>query len=553
MGVGLFGFMFKTLRTRANDPKNAKYWLPAKLEEIDNPSGPGKLLPLHGTNWDLGDVTGPSAADVTATITSQWWLVKTIDDPDPYQDEQPIACPDKPSPHLSLPAVTISGLDNVWVEDNPKIDTNSTGYVATIGVRFGYYDQKTYAQLSPVILDGTWTLTQCVCSALKSAPGACDGKLSETINGQGPVIVKLTDVYAEALVDIRIAGAGPQRTIALTVKHINLHGKPPAASPTLTITKLDFTTSEGKMVKNEWIKAAKRALTDPNGSGALIANLNAALNKPENLARLGDTLNRKLASIIDDTLGAVPAGQLPGGQSAPNPVDLYLFDRVRYALNNPASQIYVPRVILGVADPRLDPDKIGTIDLGAQTVEDINFNSIKLTQVVVTGISNAVTPAGRMIFRPEQGEVDAVIALSTLAPPPLVSVGGRNVQVPAPPLKLACGFAITAEGEVLPDGTAAITVDRSQIAATMHFDGADAANLTITFRSIKLAADPAAIKVTLTIVSDMPDLINEVINQPSVKQKVLDGINARAAADLARLSKAATEKIRQVIAEKLDG
>src|SRR3954464_8350528 len=121
MGVGLFGFIFKTMRSRANDPKNAKFWLPTKLEEIDNPSAPGKLLPLHGTNWDLGDVTGSSGANVSAVITSQWWTVTTIADPDPYADETPIACPDRPYPHLTLPSATIGGLDNVWVEDNPKI------------------------------------------------------------------------------------------------------------------------------------------------------------------------------------------------------------------------------------------------------------------------------------------------------------------------------------------------------------------------------------------------------------------------------------------------
>jgi hypothetical protein len=554
MGVGLFGFIFKTLRVRTNDPNNSKYWLPAKLDEIDNPSGPGKLLPLHGTNWDLGDVTGPSADYVTAITTSQWWTVTTVTNPEPFKDETPISCPDKPLPHLKLPTMTILGLDNVWVEDNPEIDTNGTGYVATIAVRFGYYDQKSFPQLGPVTLDGTWTLTQCVCSALKSAPTVCDGKLSETINGEGPVTAVLTDVYAEALVDIRVAGVGAERAVVVTVQHINLRGLPPAPAPTIAITKLNFTTSQSPLVKKEWIKAARRALTNPDATKAMIANVNAALNEPNNLAKLSDTLNRKFAGIIDDTLGTIPAGKLPSGQGAPNPVDLYLFDRTRYALNNPASQFYVPRVILGVADPKLEPDNIDSIDLGAQSIDDFDFTSIRLTQVVLTGLSNAVTPVGQLTFREEQGDVDATIALGTLSPPPVVAVGGRNIQVPPPPLQITGNFTLMIDGVDQPTtGSAVITVAPAQIAVTMHLDGPDAATLTVTFRSVSLAANPDAIKVKLSLVSDFSDIINEVINQPSIKQKVLDGINQRASGHLDRLSSAATDKVRQVIAEKLDG
>lgn len=77
MGTGLFGFIFKTLRRRVNDPANAKYWLPQRLQELSNPSGPGKMLPLHGTNWNLGEVSGTSGSDFRSVIISQWWLVAT--------------------------------------------------------------------------------------------------------------------------------------------------------------------------------------------------------------------------------------------------------------------------------------------------------------------------------------------------------------------------------------------------------------------------------------------------------------------------------------------
>ena len=553
MGVGLFGFIFKTIRGRANDPKNGKFWLPAKLEEIDNPSGPGKLLPLQGKNWDLGDVTGPSGSDVSLVITTQWWTVKTIDDPDPFADMMPIACPDRPSPHLTLPQATILGLDNVWVEDNPTIESNSTGYTATIAVRFGYYDQKSYPQLGPLTIEATWTLEQCVCAALKSAPAACTD-MRDTVDGKGPVTVKLTDIYADALVDIRISGSGAQRAISLTVEKIQIRGIPPNPNPTVTITKLDFSTSEGRMVKNEWLKAARRALTDPNSVSAMMGNVNAELNKPGSLAKLAETLQGKLASIIDDTLGSVPAGQLPSGQQAPNPVDQYLFDRARFALNNPASQIYVPRIILGINDPKLEPDNIDSIDLGSQSVEGIAFNNLKLTQAVITGISNAATPANQMIFHQDAGNVDVTVALSSLSPPPLVAVGGRNIQVPAPPLRISSNFSFTVEDDpTVNPGSIVITIDGAQIATTIHFSGPDAATLTITFTSIHLAAKPAAIKVTLSLDASLLDVINQVVNAPTVKQKVLDGINQRAAGHLDKLSKAATDKVREVIAQKLDG
>ena len=290
------------------------------------------------------------------------------------------------------------------------------------------------------------------------------------------------------------------------------------------------------------------------GRAGIMGNLNAELNRPQNLQKMSTMFTENLAKVLDDTMGGVAAGQLPSGQQAPNPVDMYLFDRVRYALGNPASQFFVPRVILGVNDPKLEPDHIDTINLGAQSVEGVNFTSLKLMQVVVTGISNAMTPAAQLVFRQEQGDVDGVVALSTLSPPPVVSVGGQNIQVPAPPLKLTGNFGLTVEGDdTLLTGSAVITVARSQINATMHFSGADAATLVITFKSIRLGANTNDIAVTLSIDSAFTDIINEMINQPSVKQKVLDGVNERASGDLDKLSQAATDNARKVIAQKLDG
>ena len=77
-------------------------------------------------------------------------------------------------PRFGIPEVTILGLENAWVMDNPGVEQPGFGYRATVSVEFGYYDPANYPSLSTLVFNGTWTLDQCACSAPKAGPAACN-------------------------------------------------------------------------------------------------------------------------------------------------------------------------------------------------------------------------------------------------------------------------------------------------------------------------------------------------------------------------------------------
>jgi hypothetical protein len=544
MSDGLFGFIFNTLLPRVNDPGNAKYWLPARLAEMGNPKGPGRLLPLKEKDWDLGDVKGEGGTIFTANIANGWYALKTANSTD--TDWDPIACPERPLPHLAMPEVTMLGLDNARVLDKPKVEQPGFGYRAGITIQFGAYDPAAHPQLSTLKLVGRWQLSQCVCRAASGAT-VCDKNFaSETITGTGPITVELTSVFADATIEIATEGAGRGRTVAVRVAGINLRGATPSDLPVMRTT-LDIDSSLEGLKNVAWLPTADQVLSAPDGQAAIIANVNETLNQSGNLRQLSDLLTGQFNRAFDDTIG--PArGDLPSGQQAPNPVDLYLFDRIRHAVSDPGSQFYLPKVVANFSSPKLEPFTTDAIDLGTHKVLNADAQ-ITMSKVSATGFSNGAIPPENMTFRPDQ--TDATVLVGTLTSPPAVSVNGSTVQVPAPPLRITGNFDVTLRGKTLPPVAAVFTINRAQVALAIHFDGPDADHVVITFRGMRLAVALSDIAVKLTVDSGFANTINAIANQDSVKQRVIDAINEGAAGHLDEIGRRATDNARKIIAQRL--
>lgn len=583
MSNGLFGFIFNTFTKRLNDPANAKYWLPRLLQGIDADGG-GKLLPLKGADWNLGEITGEAGDLFRTNIKNQWWMgLKFIYKDDPrmkdriakeQRQHKPLACPDDQWPRMALPQVTVFGIDNMFVLGDPQVAQPGTGYSTVISLRLGYYTDKGLSQLR---MEGRYALTQCVCSGKSgdAAPAQCDGWVpTERIHGTGTFKLSMGNVFLDADVDIRVAPSGSGKRIRAVVNQITVRGPQPGRLPDIAVDKqtvktkdpdtgeevdevrytgLTVDTTWEYMSDAVWIPSAVNALESADGRRGLVQNLNATLNEPVNRDRFASLITDKLNGAVDDTLGAVPPSGMPGGagQQAPNPVDQYIFDRVRVALANPSSAYYLPKVVYGFNGPRLEPYQLDRISLGDQSLPDmgLDFRNVRFTDVRIDGPSNINAAPEQLLFKPDV--IDATLALSALNPPPRVAQG----QVPPPPLKVSGRFAADADGP--PDepltGGFTLLINHSNIAASLVCSGQEVDELQIRFLRLQLRAALSAMSINASVDSTFADIINQMLNQDDIKTKALQGVNEKVTGSLGDISSTATQNVRQLIRAQLDG
>ena len=424
MGIALFEFVFETLRQRLNQPSNARFWLPARLDAIAAPSG-GPLLPLHATGWSLGTIGGPAGADLTAAFTGQWLILlnyKHRDDGGTV-GHQAIACPDDPLPRLSMPEVTVVGLDNVMILPGAQVtEPSGAGYRANLTAKFNAYDAAHPPARSSLSLSGTYNLTLCVCTAPSAVaqPTACDGWESTVIDGSGLFAVSFSDTFADITMTLGPAADG-KGGVAVGVESVVMRGPTEGSLPTLSIDQLTVVTKASWLADNVWIPKATEAFESPQGRAALVGNLNAALNEPGNRGQLATMLTSRLNDIFDGALGAVPAGGLPAtGAAIANPVDQLLFERFAATLNDPTSAYFVPRLVRASGSPVLEPLTLSNVGLPDLSFAGISFTGVSLTALDATGLSNAAALPAELCLRP--WGVETTLQVATLDPPPTVTI-----------------------------------------------------------------------------------------------------------------------------------
>jgi hypothetical protein len=226
-----------------------------------------------------------------------------------------------------------------------------------------------------------------------------------------------------------------------------------------------------------------------------------------------------------------------------------LFDRIRLALNTPASPFYAPKIVATSSNPPLEPYTAERIELGPQSIDSIDFDAANLLNANIRGFSNASVPEAKL--RITGARVDAEVDIGALAHPPVVSDNtGRKIQVPPPPLAIQADFELDLSGSPLP-GKANVTIANASVLATANFSGADDTTLEIGFSALSLRADLGGMKIALQIDSDFQEDVNQIVNQNSIKQRVVDGINAKAAPQLGQIGQTATKEARAAIVAQL--
>ncbi len=558
-----FTFLFNSMRDRANDPTNDRYWLPNALENADDPDGAGKLLPLTEHDWQMGEIKGDEATIITTNIVNQANLVLVFMDRAKAKLYKPMNCPDEPYPKLSFPQLTVMGLQNVWLDGKPPVKSSNRGYQTTITFQFGYYDETLVTDRLSII--GDYKLLECLCLADKKVanPTQCaevaGGRYSA--DGNGTFLINFTDTFVDAELDILVASSEQAPILQVKITQLHVRGSTVDADPLLRIPDGGLTIdTEMDGVEPFWIAAATNAITSTEGRTGIFDNLNQALNKESELATLSRLLTGQLTHALDDIMGTVP-GALPTltpaqiGPGISNPVDIYLYQRIQASLNNPASEFYLPKVLVNIDDPRLEPFHIDRIDLPDQRIMGMPFTNIQLQGINFVGVANIASESDEAHFNEIEvdGEIrssfQGVVLIGAEAAK-LDGSGGRTI--PPPPVRGNGNFTLTPIGMAALTGSFTLSLQATRVRFEMVTGGRNVDELSIILTSLSIDIEPNNMTITLNIDSAFEAIINQAINTPDIKRDMIGQINDALQKDLATISQQVTQATRLGIGSRLD-
>lgn len=533
----LFQFIFTTICASANNPKS-KFFLPTVLSGIQ--SGGSSIIPLKEKSWNVGTLTGSNASFISQQISNSYTQISV-----PDQNQEAIPLPSNPNPTLNLQdpkginMVTINGLDNANVQSfqNYNYDEATASVTADIVMNFNYWtnnpgELQPGQKITPLSISTPFVLTQNLCIANVSAPTTCIDSSAPpvVVEGVGNFQANISSLQFTA--SIKISVLDNRAGLNCQVTNINLITTG-AAAPKFQNISVQLTNSNPALsgIIGNLINSA---LSSSDASGAIFSQMGASLNTDGNLKALSGTLTNQLASFLDNHLSPV-VGQLPSdsGQQATNLVDLYLFDRVRYSLNDPTSGWYVQTLLQQYKNPPLNPFKPNDISLGSfDLFSGFTLSNATLTNVVVNGFPNATIPAANMILSPPT--FSFALLLGSLG-------SGTNAS--------ATFLANYTGGGQLNLG---LTVAISSVSLTgvVAPTGASASQLNVLFNSIIFSIPQAsAMAITLDDQSGLAPAVQKVLNSPSVQNLIINAINAQLTQHLVPIGNEVTSLIQNLVSQ----
>lgn len=528
----LFSFIFRTMKTSANDPKS-KSFLPVLLSNIK--SGGSLLLPLKEDSWTVGRLGGANGLDIAQGIADNYSI---------YTEDPAIPFHDDPYPFLELKdnkgvnKIIINGLENVYVTDyaNYNYDEASATITADINMQFNYWTNnpgklQPAQKITPLSLSVPFILTQKLC--LNESTGKDATAPPVLIVGEGTFTADITQLNFNASIKAEIAPNRSGLNLAITKLALVTTG-PQAPKFKNVVAQLSSESNLQKSIS----RAITEFMKDPEASEAVFTQMQNSLNDNENIKGLSNAMNTQLAGFLDARLGAVTSS-LPGdeGQQATNKVDLYLFDRIRYSLNNPNSSWYVKTLLQNYKNPPLNPFRPQDLNLGEFEIPLLKtmLTNATLSNIVITGFPNATVPAERMI----------------LAPPSLqlrLLLGSLQAGTTA-----SADFSASYASGKLKFGIT-VTLSSIPLSTVITPTGDDASELVVTFNAVNFQI-PEVSNMVITIADGSPfaRAVEKAFKTPAIQQKIAAAINSQLTNHLTAISSEVTKLIRALLNQQLGG
>jgi hypothetical protein len=525
----LFSFIFLTLKASANNP-TSKDFLPAILAGIK--SGDKPLLPLQQDSWTIGELVGDNGTWIAKRISDQYFQINSTFST-PY--------PKSPYPVLNLidpkgdNKVVIYGLDNVYVTDfsNYNYDDITGTVTADIAIQFNYWTNNPQPGVNvPVLsIDTPFQLTQELCLSAKQNNMVCTDPNAKPIPivGAGTFSANITQLDATASISINVAENRAGLIVNVTGIVLKTSG---ADAPEFEDIKVTLTTDS--YYADVIAASIARFMGDQYASNAVFSQMQDLLNNAQNLQTLSSAINSQFSVLLDSILGPV-TGPLPNdnNQNANNVVDLYLFDRIRYSLNNPASNWYVPTLLQNYKNPSLNPFtpppvSLGTLDLGLVTL-----NNVSLSDINIIGFPNSTVPAESMILSPPTLTV-------------VLLIGNLNDGTTG-----SATFYGEYNSDTLIFGLT-VRLQSASITCMVTPEGDDVDNLVVNFNAVVFGLpDTSAMQITLDDQSGMGKTVQRILNEPATQNKIVEAINGQLSNSLAAISAEVTSLVKALLSQQL--
>lgn len=531
----LFSFVFLTIKRSANDPK-AKNFLPTLLSGIQRDGGP--LLPLKEDSWTIGQLGGTSGLGIAKTIADNYFQINNT---------PVIPYPKNPDPSLDLKdakgvdKVVINGLENVYVTDfaNYDYDEATATVTADLKMQFNYWTLHPEGlqpgqKISALSLNTPFVLTQYLCASESPTSTACINPDADPIQivGNGSFSADISQMNFTAGIKIKV---GPNRSgLDLSITRLKLVTTGADAPTFQNVNAQLWNESDFQDIISELITSFMSA---QDASTAVFAQMEASLNSADNIGALTSTLSAQVGAFLDARLGAV-TGPLPSdeGQKSNNLVDLYLFDRIRYSLNNPASSWYVKTLLDGYQNPSLNPFRPEDLNIGSfEIFAGFNLDNVTLSGIVIEGFPNATVPAEQMI----------------LAPPSLtltVMLGSLSSGTTA-----TANFSATySNGSGRLSFGIRAAIQSIALTSVVTPSGDDASELNLTFNSIGVTLpSTSALQISISDQSGMGPAVQKILNTPPIQAKIVSAINSQFQSHLKDISNEVTSLIKAMLNQQL--
>ncbi|MCY4045398.1 MAG: hypothetical protein OXE99_09980 [Cellvibrionales bacterium] len=522
--MAFFPFLFNTIQKRANDKTNTRFWLPGVLQDVDNPNGSGKLLPLRDQSWSLGKIEGQTGQTIALSIIG---AARSL------VGENEMAGPDMsdPYPSLAVQQGEILGLDNLFLYPNPETLTISDGYQTRIEFKF-----NEYADLAKLGLKGNYQLDQNI-EVNNLTTGE---KTIKAITGTGSFESTITNAKLAADVKLVVEGEGANRQAKVEIVKLDLISAAEGSNPVFHSEILSIDAAEPGY-ESIWLTISNNAFNSSSASTAMLASITEAINEPDKLVSLSEVMTTQLENTLKSLTGDVTSLPSDTHQSVENVGDLYIYDRFRVALNLPTSPVYLPKLLTSLDNPKLEPLSINELSIGSQNIAGLNWSPNVLTQIVTTGLANNLAPADDITLK------EPVLYLTTTQE----LLTGNDCQVdgqtlPEGPLVVNAAFSFTP-----PAGIAAVTgnltlrISNSHLVVSTTANGTLLDNLQIVLKSLQLQVALTDIQVDITVTSDsmMNSMASTIANKDSVKQKLVDQLNDQLNSQLSSISQELSKAI----------
>lgn len=505
----LMSFIHNSVQPRLNDPANARLWLPRLLVGMTENDEP--VLPIRSDVQDLGFLQGEHGGYVAERFVQVWSIMNQKD---------AVADPLQPLPAMKLTEVTLGGLQNMLVQQVSSLP-KPAGYDASVVLLPNHYPNPTQGlEMPSLTLSGRYQIEQSLW---------VDDAYRTSITGIGSFSASFSDCSLNALLALETAGSAEQRVPTVTLSSLNINAIE-GEQPTLLFETL---TLEGDLEQSEvLIQFIQQALNAPDGKLSMLSTVADMLNGPDNLDSMSSALSTYLINSLDELFSRVPEQGLPTdshNQQGATVLDVYLFDRLRVALNQSDSEWYLPLLLSDSTDPVLEPYHHAQVVIPDQTIAGLEYTNIELNNLYVAGLSNAFMPLEKCLLASPVMTMEVLFGV--LPEGNTVSRQALHSGLPpAPPVTITTRLSLTQQGNVSVDlkGDVHASLHDCHLNINVSVSGEDVSDLDVTINALNFVwgSEPVEFNVAL---EPRNSVLESMLQKMLLKPEIQDPLKAQLA------------------------